>query len=146
MAEWAQPKIWLPRDGVYASSGADFDDRCMKSGDATIDFAGKSIKSSADRCEIFSRIDATLEEPDPGIMITCNETHDTKGTIIVRYIDGVPRVGPPGFEIMWLNRIDDKTISLRKTHNGQFSEPGRKLAYCSDEAQRRYLDQQKAAK
>lgn len=141
VAEWAQPKIWLPRDGVYASPGADFDDRCMKSGDAIVDFASKSIASGADRCEIHSHIDGTLEDPDPRVMVTRNETHDTKGTIVVRYIDGVPRVGPPGFEIMWLNRIDDKTISLRKTHDGKSSELARQVAYCSDEVQLRYREQ-----
>ncbi len=32
----AAKTAWQPRDGVYASAGADFDDRCMKSGDAVV--------------------------------------------------------------------------------------------------------------
>ena len=54
-----KPLDWQPRDGVYARAGADFADRCMKSGDAVIDLAGISISSDASRCEISKARDAT---------------------------------------------------------------------------------------
>jgi hypothetical protein len=133
-----QPEPWLPRDGVYASAGADFEDRCLKSADTVIDLAGKNISSGTDRCEIFSRID-----PGPGdslMTVTCNETPSTKREIVVKYIDKWPMVGPPGFEIMKLERIDDNTISLQKTHDGKSSEPARQVTYCNNEAQRAYLE------
>jgi hypothetical protein len=133
-----QPEPWLPRDGVYASPGPDFDDRCSKSPDAVVDLAGKHISSGADRCEIFSRID-----PGPGdslMTATCNETVSAKRDVVVKYIDNWPMVGPPGFEIMKLERIDDNTISLQKTHDGKSSAPARQVSYCGNEAQRAYRE------
>jgi hypothetical protein len=78
-------KPWRPRDGIYASPGANFDDRCLKSGDTIIDFAGKNISSGADRCEVYSYDDALLS--DPIIDVVCNETRSTKG-LVTRAIDG----------------------------------------------------------
>jgi hypothetical protein len=127
-------KPWHPRDGIYASSGANFGERCLKSGDTIVDFAGKTISSGADRCEIYSYNDPLLI--DPIMDVVCNETRSTKG-LVTRTIDGGGMYGPPGFEILRLKRIDDKTIFLQKTHNGQFSEPGQQVSYCGDEAQRR---------
>jgi hypothetical protein len=123
-------KPWHPRDGIYASSGANFDERCLKPGDTIVDFAGKTISSGADRCEIYSYDDPLLI--DPTMDVVCNETPSTKG-LVTR--NGM--YGPPGFEVLRLKRIDDKTIFLQKTHNGQFSEPGHQVSYCGDEAQRR---------
>jgi hypothetical protein len=136
--EWARPKLWVPRDGVYASPGPDFDDRCMKSDDTIIDFAKKRI-SGADRCEVYSYNEAELR--DPIITVVCNETSAKMG-LVSKNIDGGSMFGPPGFEVLRLKRIDEKTIFLEKTHNG-VSAPGRQVSYCSDEAQRRSRDDQK---
>jgi hypothetical protein len=106
-----------------------FDERCLKSGDTIIDFTGKTISSSADRCQIYSYSDALLI--DPVMDVVCNETRSTKGLV-----ERNGMYGPPGFEILGLKRIDDKTIFLQKTHNGQLSEPGHQVSYCG-EAQRR---------
>lgn len=65
--------------------------------------------------------------------------------LVSRKIDGGEMFGPPGFEVLRLKRIDDKTVFLEKTHNG-VSAPGRQVSYCSDEAQHRYQEQRKAAK
>ena len=82
---------------------------------------------------------------DPVIDIVCNETRSTKG-VVTRDIDSRSIYGPPGFDVLRLKRVDDKTVLLQKTHNGQFSEPSHQVSYCSDEAQRRYVEQRKAAK
>lgn len=41
---------------------------------------------------------------------------------------------------MLLKRVDDKTISVRKTLNGKFKEPSWQADYCSADAQRMYAD------
>jgi hypothetical protein len=63
---------------------------------------------------------------------------------VSRKIDGGEMFGPPGFEVLTLKRIDDKTAFLQKTHNG-VSAPGRQVSYCSDGTQHRYQEQQKTA-
>jgi hypothetical protein len=127
-------KPWLPREGIYASPGENFDDRCLQSADTVIDFASKTISSGADRCEVYTYNNALLI--DPTMDVVCNETRATKG-LVQRY--GL--YGPPGFEVLRLKRIDEKTVLLQKSHDGQFPEPGRQVSYCSDEAQRRYVEQ-----
>jgi hypothetical protein len=121
---------WHPRDGIYAGPGENFDERCLQSGDTIIDFTAKTISSGADRCEIYSYSDALLV--DPVMDVVCNETPSTKGLV-----ERNGMYGPPGFEVLRLKRIDDKTVFLQKTHNGQFSEPGHQASYCGDQAQRR---------
>jgi hypothetical protein len=48
----AAKTAWQPRDGVYASGGADFDDRCMKSGDAVVRLAQSAVSISASSCYV----------------------------------------------------------------------------------------------
>jgi len=138
LAAGEKPTPWIPRDGAYASLGADFDDRCLKAPDAIIDFARKSI-SGANECDIYSYNDALMIAPH--MTLVCNDTHSKKG-LVQRTIDGGIMFGPPGFEVLNLSRIDDNTISLQKTHNGQSSQPANNVSYCGDEAQRHYVEQQ----
>ena len=46
------PKQWRPTDGIYASPGADFNDRCMKSGDVVIGLTDGSILSGKAECKV----------------------------------------------------------------------------------------------
>jgi hypothetical protein len=48
-------------------------------------------------------------------------------------------------ENITLKRIDDHTISLQKSTNGEFTEPGKQLSYCGQDAQEMHA-QQKAGK
>jgi hypothetical protein len=73
---------------------------------------------------------------DPVMNVVCSETPSTKGLVARNGL-----YGPPGFEIMRLKRIDDNTLLLQKTRDGQFSEPGHQVSYCSADAQRRYVEQ-----
>jgi hypothetical protein len=143
IAAGEKPTPWIPRDGVYASPGTDFDERCLKSPDTVIDFARKIISSGPDQCEVYSYNDAELV--DPNMAVVCNESHSKKG-FVERKIDDGTLFGPPGFEAMRLSRIDDKTISLQKTHDGQSSQPAHNVSYCGDEAQRRYVEQETSGK
>jgi hypothetical protein len=40
-------------------------------------------------------------------------------------------------------KIDDRTVNLHKTRDGEFSEPAQRLAYCPDAAQRGYAESAK---
>lgn len=44
-----------PRDGVYAMTGSDFEERCSKFGDTVVAFAGRSIVAASHRCTINAR-------------------------------------------------------------------------------------------
>jgi len=132
------PEPWQPQDGVYAAPGSDFDEQCRNATDTILDLPARKLSSGPDQCNAYSYNDATLR--DPILQIVCNETNARKG-LIEKDIGGGHLFGPPGFEVMKIQRIDDKTISLQKTHGDEFKAPPRQVAYCSAEAQRRYIEQ-----
>jgi hypothetical protein len=125
-----------PRDGVYASPGADFNERCTKSGDAVIALATNSVTSGSSSCHVSY---VTDKPPNTTRLdVICDRQPGTPGLIM--------RNGsfqPPGAEIITMVKIDDRTVNLQKTRNGEFSEPARELAYCPDAAQRSYVDSTK---
>ena len=49
----------------------------------------------------------------------------------------------PGTERIIIRKNDEKTVSLQKSHDGEFSEPAQPLAYCPASAQRAYADSKK---
>ena len=114
---------WHPPEGIYATSGANFDDQCRKGGDATIALSERSIVSGADRCNVtFIR-----NEPDAvKLFVTCNQAPANPETIV-------------------LKKIDDKTVLIQKGTNGNFADAGKQLSYCGQDAQKRHAEQ-KAAK
>jgi len=113
---------WRPKTGVYATPGTNFNDRCLKAGDAILDFDERSITSGTDRCNV-----TFIRDNLDGIQLfaTCN--------------------APPSSESMILRKIDDKTVFLQKTKDGNFSDPGEPLSYCGQDAQEMYA-QPKAKK
>jgi hypothetical protein len=123
---------WRPRDGVYASPAADFEDRCLKSGDAIIRLAQNSVSSGAASCYVSKVADA----PPYGtkLAVICNQS-GTQG-LVMRTVNGETTFEPAGAETMILKKIDEQTVSLQKSLNGQFSEPAQQLSYCPEAAQR----------
>jgi len=136
------PEPWQPQDGVYAAPGSDFDEQCRNATDTVLDLPARKLSSGPDQCNVYSYNDATLR--DPTLRIVCNETNAKKGVIEKDIGDG-HMFGPPGFEVMKIQRIDDKTIALQKTHGDEFKAPPRHVAYCSAEAQHRYIELQREA-
>jgi len=43
---------WRPRDGIYATPGTNFEDRCLKASDAIIEFSERSISRGTDKCSM----------------------------------------------------------------------------------------------
>ena len=132
---------WRPRDGVYATPGADFNDRCMKSGDAVIGLADLSVSSGASRCEISKLEDST--ETSIALGARCDVKPGQTGQTAVSKNGQIVFV-PVGEEKIIISKSINQTLALLKSQYGDFSAPGKFIAYCPDEAQRAYADSKKA--
>ena len=121
---------WRPRDGIYATPGTNFEDRCLKASDATIEFSERSISSGTDKCSVtFIR-----DEPDAiKLFASCSQEPNAQGSI--------GRVALPSSETILLKKIDDNTISMQKSKNGNFIDPGTQLSYCGQDVQRMHAQQ-----
>jgi hypothetical protein len=51
---------------------------------------------------------------------------------------------PVGSEEIIVTNSGHERVTLQKSRNGEFSEPGQLLAYCPESAQRAYLESKKA--
>ncbi len=123
---------WRPRDGIYATPGSNFENRCQAS-DAIIELTERSISSGPDKCSItFIR-----DEPDAiQLFATCSRESNAQGS---------SGHAPRSSETIVLKKIDDKTVFLQKSTNGTFIGPGKNLSYCGQDVQRMRA-QQKAKK
>lgn len=130
-AERSKLNPWRPPDGVYASPGTNFEDRCLKAGDATIDLAERSISSDADRCNItFIR-----DEPNAvRLFVICGgQQPNAQGA--------TSTIASRRSETIILKKADDKTILMQKSAKGEFVDPGRLLAYCGPDVQKARAEQ-----
>jgi uncharacterized protein with FMN-binding domain len=133
--EQNKPNPWRPQDGVYATQGANFDERCLKAGDAIIRFSERVISDGNDRCNLTFIRD---EQDDIRAFATCGqETSEPRQT----GTDGHPAATPVTPETLILKKIDAKTFFLQKTKNGKFVDQGEQLAYCAERAQKLYAQQ-----
>jgi hypothetical protein len=128
---------WRPQDGIYASPGTNFEDRCLKASDAIIEMTERTISSGIDKCSVtFIR-----DEPDAmRLFATCAQEANTRGSID-KIGDGGPTLAPPSSETIILKKINAKTVFLQKSKNGNFIDPGQQLSFCSADAQRAYAQQ-----
>jgi hypothetical protein len=123
---------WRPQNGVYATPGVNFEDRCQKAGDATIDFSDRSISRGTDKCSVtFIR-----DEPNAvQLFATCSQEPNAQGSI----------AAARSSETIILKKVDDKSVLLQKSKNGVFIDSGAQLSYCGQDAQQKYV-QKKAGK
>jgi hypothetical protein len=99
---------WRPKDGVYASPGKDFEQDCDEAGYIVIDLAEKSVGGNEWNCKV-TKFTGTSPEAIK-LNLTCNDLN-------LELSSGVP--GETKFkEIMFLDKIDENAISIRKTLNG----------------------------
>jgi hypothetical protein len=129
---------WRPRDGIYADPVADFDDRCLKSGDAIIGLAEASVSSGADQCAITNVTDTSPGEISLGVI--CHQRPGAQG-LRIRNLGGTTIYETLGTEAIILKKIDDHTVSLQKSTNGELIDPGEQLSYCGLEAQRMHAEE-----
>ncbi len=134
-------KPWRPQEVIYAAPGTNFEDRCLNASDAIIEFTERSISRGTDKCSVtFIR-----DEPNAiQLFATCGREPNAQGSI-GRIGDGGSTLAPPSSETIILKKIDDNTIFLQKSKNGDFIDSGAQLSYCGQDVQRMHA-QQKAKK
>lgn len=130
-----------PAGRHLATPGTNFNDQCLKAGDATVELSKRSISSGSDRCSVtFIR-----DEPDAiRLFATCSQEPSAQGAIR-RIGDSGSTPAPSRSETIVLKKFDDKTVFIQKSRNGHFADPGEQLSYCGEDAQKMHA-QQKAAK
>jgi hypothetical protein len=82
---------WFPKDGIYATLGAGFNDRCSKFDGLVLGLSDGSISTGENKCNIFIRSD--WQPNEIRLEMICN--------------------GRTGAETMYLRKIDDRTITVR---------------------------------
>jgi len=127
---------WRPQNGIYAIPGANFEDRCLKSGDAIIDIDERSISIGPDRCSV------TFVRNEPNairLFASCGQEPNAQVSNGKTGEDGsIP--ASPSSETIILKKIND-IVFMQKSRNGNFTDPGAKLSYCGQDAQRKYTEQ-----
>lgn len=114
---------WHPKDGVYATPGPDFNDRCsnfdglvlgVKVDGLVLELSNGLVSIGENKCNILAR---SNWRPDKiHVKMICK--------------------GKTDLEIMDLRKIDDRTIMIRGQHELMGSSSP--VAYCGEEAQRAY--------
>jgi len=127
----AEKMAWQPRDGIYANAGANFDDRCTRSGDAVIRLAQSSLSIGGASCYVAH---VWRKPPDVVLDVNCGQSLIIRGTSFE----------PPAPESVILSKMDDQSILLRRVQNGQAPGTEQRLRYCPEAAQRAYVDSIKA--
>lgn len=134
----SRPEQWRPRDGVYASLGGDFNDRCTKSGDVIIGLTKGSVLSGQAECKVVSMMNTGLAAVS--MNMACDQTSG-KQTTTSKKKNGQTTPGVLDTETIRLSKVDDNTFFFQKTKNRQFKDAGGPVSYCPEEVQRSYAAQ-----
>ena len=126
----AAKTAWQPRDGVYASAGADFDDRCLKSGDAVVRLAKKAVSIGATSCYVSY---VSVEPPNS---VTLNVNCGAQAVVNSNGSIG----GSNSAESVTLSKTDDQSVLFRRSRDGQAVGAEQQLRYCPEAAQRNFTE------
>ena len=128
---------WRPQAGIYAIPGTNFDDRFLKSGDAIIELAERSISTGADTCNVtFIR-----NEPNALQMFVTCDTASNARDAVGSHAEARSNPVPSRPETIILKKIDDKAVFLQMTKERKFVDAGGQLSYCGKEAHKIYMQQ-----
>ena len=132
------PKQWRPKDGIYASPGADFNDSCTRSGDVVIGLTDGSILSGKAECKVVG----LMNMGQAAISLTCSQADAGKQASSSKTKGDEARArkdpGTLNSDFIRMSKIDDNTFHMQKTADGSFKDDGGPLAYCPEDAQRAY--------
>jgi hypothetical protein len=126
---------WRPKDGLYESPGKDFDSDCRKEyGVFEIEFANRAVRGFEWNCKINKLADTAPNTIK--LNMTCYD------------LNMPASAGPDSQErsfreVMLLERISGKSMSVRKTINGKFKGPSWQADFCPEDVQRAHIEQQK---
>lgn len=125
----AQNASWQPRDGVYASAGADFDDRCLKSGDAVVRLAQSALSMGGASCYVAH---VSVEPPNSVTLnVNCGQGVVTSNGSIL---------GSNSTESVTLSKIDDQSVLFHRSRDGRALWSDQQLRYCPEAAQRNFTE------
>lgn len=125
----AAKTAWQPRDGVYASAGADFDDRCLKSGDAVVRLAQSALSIGGASCYVAH---VSVEPPNSVTLnVNCGQGVVTSNGSIL---------GSNSTETVTLSKIDDQSVLFHRSQNGQALWSDHQLRYCPEAAQHNFTE------
>jgi hypothetical protein len=124
---------WRPKDGTYGAPSADFKSHCGDFGDLIVDLAKNSIDGNEWGCDVTG-----LTDTAPGTLridMTCNDYN------LAEDLD--PKDPAPENrkfkEVMYLKKVDEKSMIVRKSSNGKLADWGR-VTYCPAHEQRIYIE------
>jgi hypothetical protein len=137
----SRPEQWRPKDGVYASPGSDFRNRCAKSGDVVIGLTEGSIASGKAECKVVGLMNTG--QAAVSLDMTCSQPSAKQTPSSAKKGgDTNPRgrVYPqtPSTDVIRMSRIDDNTFHMQKTVDKKFKNDGGPVSYCPEEAQHAY--------
>jgi hypothetical protein len=131
------PKQWRPKDGIYATPGADFNDRCTKSGEIVVGLNEGAISSGKAECKVVG----LMSTGQAAVSLTCSpEAGKQASSSKKKDGDANARKDPETLtaDVIRMSRIDDNTFHMQKTVDRKFRDDGGPVSYCPDEAQRAY--------
>ena len=106
---------WRPKEGTYASPGKGFVETCAEFGDLAIALREKEISGHEWGCKVTApdaiKVDMVCDDLNLAEFIKAPEDKKFK-------------------EVMLLKKIDEKSMSVRKTINGKFKDPEWRAVYC----------------
>ena len=122
---------WRPNDGLYAMPGRDFDASCGEYGDVIVALSESHIGGSEWGCKV-----TRLTDTAPGAVrldMTCSDYNLAESLKLPEDKDFK--------EVMYLRKIDDKSMLVRKSINGKLKDPAWRAAYCPETMQRSHREQ-----
>jgi len=131
------PKQWRPKDGIYATPGADFNDRCTKSGDVVVGLTDGAISSGKAECKVVG----LMSTGQASVSLTCSPEAGKQASSSKKKGGDANASKDPetsSADIIRMRRIDDNTFHMQKTVDRKFKDDGGPVAYCPEEAQRAY--------
>lgn len=134
-----RPNQWRPKDGIYASTGPDFSDRCAKSGDVAIGLFDGSISSGRAKCKVVEVMNTG--QAAMSLNMTCSQSSEKQAPSLAKKAletDARREPGTHSLDVIRMSRIDDNTFHMQRTMDRKFRDDGGPVAYCPEEAQRAY--------
>jgi hypothetical protein len=135
----SRPNQWRPKDGIYASTGPDFGDRCTKSGDVAIGLVDGSISSGKAQCKVVEVMNTG--QAAMSLSMTCNQPSAKPPSSPAKKgseANSRREAGTLSMDVIRMSRIDDNTFHMQKTVDRKFRDDGGPVAYCPEDAQRAY--------
>lgn len=129
---------WHPQDGLYAVPGADFENRCLKGGDAAINLTEKSISRGAEKCSVtFPRAEPNALQ----LFVTCRQEPIASGVAEKAAEDTSTTPARPETILLRGTPAKKDTVFLQISRKREFSAPEEELSYCGPDAQKLYASQ-----